>query len=70
MVRPGLKSALNLGLVVIILLAVLTVIEFFVPIGLERWPALPVLTALALVKGGLIVYYFMHVAQLWRRGEE
>lgn len=70
MVRPGLKSTLNLGVVVIIVLAALTIVEFVVPIGLERWPALPILTALALVKGGLIVYYFMHFAQIWRRREE
>ncbi len=70
MVRPGLKTALNLGLLVIIGLAVLTIIEFFVPIGLEKWPALPVLTFIALLKAALIIWYFMHVAQIWRRGEE
>ena len=70
MVRPGLKSELNLGLVVIIVLTVLTEVEFFVPIGLGKWPALPILTLLAVLKAGQFVYFFMHVTQIWRRGEE
>jgi caa(3)-type oxidase subunit IV len=65
--RDGLKYALRLGLALIIALGVLTVIEFVVPVALERGPALPILVVLALVKAGLIVYYFMHLAQLWRR---
>ncbi len=60
--------ALRRGLNVIIALAVLTVIEYAVPIVLERG-ANPYLAILALVKAGLIVYYFMHVAQLWRQEE-
>ena len=63
----GLQSALHRGLVVIAVLAVLTAVEFMVPIALERAPALPILVFLALVKAGLIVHYFMHLAQLWRR---
>ncbi len=70
MERTGLRSALHLGLVVIMVLAVLTILEFVVPVVLERGPALPILVALALVKAGLIVHYFMHLAQLWRREEE
>jgi hypothetical protein len=31
---------------------------------------LPFLALFALAKAGLIIYYFMHVAQLWRREEE
>ena len=69
MERTGLRSALHLGLVVIMVLAVLTIIEFVVPVVLERGPALPILVALTLVKAGLIVHYFMHLAQLWRREE-
>lgn len=63
----GLQPALQRGLVVIVVLAVLTVVEFVVPAVLEREPALPILVFLALVKAGLIVHYFMHLAQLWRR---
>ena len=63
----GLQSALHRGLVVIAVLAVLTAVEFAVPTALERAPALPILVFLALVKAGLIVHYFMHLAQLWRR---
>ena len=70
MERTGLRSGLRLGLVVIMVLAVLTIIEFVVPVALERGPALPILVGLALVKAGLIVHYFMHLAQLWRREEE
>lgn len=63
----GLQSALHRGLVVIVVLAVLTAVEFAVPAVLERAPALPILVFLALVKAGLIVHYFMHLAQLWRQ---
>ena len=70
MERTGLRSTLRRGLAVIVALAVLTAIEFGVPVALERGPALPILVALALVKAGLIVHYFMHLAQLWRREEE
>lgn len=70
MERTGLRQSLYLGLVVIIALAVLTVIEFLVPKALAQGLAVPVLTVIALVKAGLIVYYFMHLAQLWRRREE
>lgn len=67
MEADGLRSALYRGLVVITALAVLTAVEFVVPAVLERAPALPILVFLALVKAGLIVHYFMHLAQLWRR---
>ena len=63
-----LGPALRRGLQVIIVLAVLTIIEYAVPIVLERG-ANPYLAILALIKAGLIAYYFMHVAQLWRQGE-
>jgi len=53
------------GLIVIIVLAVLTAIEFGISVGLPN-PNL-VLTVISLVKAGLIVYYFMHISQLWRK---
>ena len=63
-----LGSALRRGLQVIIALAVLTAIEYGVPIVLDRG-ANPYLAILALIKAGLIAYYFMHIAQLWRQEE-
>ena len=59
---------LRRGLQVILVLAALTAVEFAVPLVLERG-ANPYLAILAFIKGGLIVYYFMHVAQLWRQEE-
>jgi len=53
------------GLIVIIVLAVLTAIEFGVSVGLPN-PNLP-LTMIALVKAGLIIHYFMRLSQLWRK---
>ncbi len=68
MQRAGLTSALRLGLLVLIVLAVLTVIEYVVAVTLDDGN-LPYIVILALIKAGLIVYYFMHVYQLWRQEE-
>lgn len=46
-------------------LAVLTAFEFVIS-GAVRSPV-PYLTMTAVVKAGLIVMYFMHVARLWNR---
>ena len=53
------------GLIVIIVLAVLTAIEFGISVGLPS-PNL-VLAVIALIKAGLIVHYFMHITQLGRK---
>lgn len=29
---------------------------------------IPLLVGVALLKAGLIIYFFMHIAQLWRKG--
>lgn len=55
----------SIGWVVFFALAVFTAVEF--GIGALVRPSAPYLTATALVKAALIVYYFMHVAQLWKR---
>ncbi len=65
----NLASTQRRGLVVIIALAVLTVIEFVVAVALAREAAVPLLVLVALAKGMLIVDYFMHITQLWRREE-
>lgn len=59
---------MRLGLIVIIVLAILTVIEYAVAVGMERgsWPYL---AAMALAKAGLIAWYFMHMAQIWGKEE-
>lgn len=61
-------SRIRLGWIVFIALAVLTIVEFLV--GAFVRPATPYLTATAIIKAGLIVYYFMHIAQLWRKDGE
>lgn len=55
---------LRTGWLVFIGLAVLTAIEFVLSLAVR--PNTPYLAVTALVKAGLIVAYFMHVAQLWR----
>jgi heme/copper-type cytochrome/quinol oxidase subunit 4 len=46
-------------------LAALTAVEFWLSSAIQS--ALPYLTFIALVKAGLIVYYFMHVSQVWKQ---
>lgn len=55
------SAAFSLGLTIFIFLAVLTGLEFFVAIALD---AVPILVAIALVKGGLVLYYYMHISKL------
>lgn len=55
------STALKLGVTIFIFLAVLTGLEFFVAIAIE---AVPILIAIALVKAGLVVYYYMHIYKL------
>lgn len=58
------------GLLVAVLLAVLTVLEYIFAGGVsnetQRFAGLAVT---AVLKAGLIMYYFMHIYRLWR-GEE
>lgn len=83
------KSKLSLGWKVIVGLAVLTALEFwvaavalgpipypvlFAPLAPITWLSIwvsrspvPWLAVIAAVKAGLILYYFMHVSQLWSR---
>ncbi len=61
------RAAHQLGLGVILLLAVLTAVEFAVFAVLDATAALILLLIpIALLKAGLIVNYFMHVARAWR----
>jgi caa(3)-type oxidase subunit IV len=55
------------GFNVIVLLAVLTGLEYVIAVELDVVPVLvTLLVAIALVKAGLIVTYFMHLAKAWR----
>lgn len=69
MERAGLASAMRRGIVVLIALGVFTAIEYVIPVVLDRG-SMPFLVVIGLAKAALIVYYFMHVAQLWRQEEE
>jgi cytochrome c oxidase subunit 3 len=60
--EPNNKSdVLRQGIVVFIFLAILTGLEFFVAIAIG---AVALLIAMALVKVGLVVYYYMHIYKL------
>lgn len=52
------QQELYTGIGVFVALAVLTVIEYF--LGVSHAPAI-FLWAIALLKGGLVVWFFMHV---------
>ena len=58
----------RIGWVVFTLLAVSTGVEFMISTFLTG--TLLYLTLAAIVKAALIIYYFMHLAQLWRHEEE
>jgi heme/copper-type cytochrome/quinol oxidase subunit 4 len=59
-------AAYRLGLITLIILAVLTVAEYFVSIYTG---SLILLMIVALIKAAIIVNNFMHITRLWR-GEE
>ncbi len=69
-VRPsisGMARALRTGWIVFLGLAVLTAVEFAVAVTVTT--NLPAVLVMALMKAGLIIYYFMHLLRIWR-GEE
>jgi cytochrome c oxidase subunit 3 len=55
------KTALNQGVIIFIFLAVLTALEFFVAVATTVYP---LLVLIALVKAGLVFYYYMHIYKL------
>ena len=59
----ALRKATRRGIIAAVILAVLTVIEFFIATGLEN-PLLPLLP-FVLLKGWIILDTFMHVRALW-----
>ena len=56
-------AAYRLGLITLIILAVLTVAEYFVSIYTG---SLILLMIIALLKAAIIVNNFMHITRLWR----
>ena len=55
------KAALNQGVIIFTFLAVLTALEFCIAIAMD---AVPLLVIVALVKAGLVMYYYMHIYKL------
>jgi len=65
--NESMRKAIRKGVIAALLLAVLTVIEFFVAVGVEE-PLIPLLPFLAL-KGWIILDSFMHVRAVFSDGE-
>ena len=64
-----LSNVLRKGLWVFIALFVLTVAEYIMAVAIDSGN-LPYMIVMNVVDAALIMYFFMHVAQLWRREEE
>lgn len=58
------SAAYRLGLITLVILAVLTIVEFFVALYVG---SLVLLFIIAVVKAAIIVQNFMHIARLWRQ---
>jgi cytochrome c oxidase subunit 3 len=60
--HPPKKSLLQLGLLVFGSLAVLTAAEFTIALTINLWQ---LLVLIALIKGSLVLYYYMHISRLF-----
>ena len=60
------RSPYVTGIIVAVVLAVLTLIEYY--IGLH-FPSPTVLMLMSVLKAALVIYWFMHVYRLWRADE-
>ncbi|MAF39141.1 MAG: hypothetical protein CL696_09765 [Chloroflexi bacterium] len=69
MEQEKLKSAQKLGVIVAVALIVLAALEYVVAIAMDSGN-LPYMLIMNVVDAALIIYYFMHVAHLWRGGHE
>lgn len=69
MVHADLGARLRLGWIVIAVLMVFHVFEFVLSTRIMQSGTLLPLVVLVFIDAGLIIYYFMHVAQLWRSEE-
>ena len=59
-------SALKRGITIFVVLAVLTVIEYF--LGINEAPAI-LMWITALVKAGLVLWFFMHLPRVFNPDE-
>ncbi|MBI4675908.1 MAG: cytochrome C oxidase subunit IV family protein [Chloroflexi bacterium] len=59
-------ALLRVGVLVLVVLAVLTAVEYWVAVGGLGGATLTLLALLALAKAALIVDYFMHVGKLFQ----
>lgn len=62
----GKKAAMRRGNIVLLILALLTIVEFGIALYME---STVLLLIVALLKAAVVVWVFMHVYRLWR-GEE
>jgi heme/copper-type cytochrome/quinol oxidase subunit 4 len=58
-------NALKRGVVIFVILGVLTAIEYF--LGVIESPSI-LLWIIALLKGGLVLWYFMHLPRVFSAG--
>lgn len=65
--RTGGASPYLVGGIVALVLAALTVLEYYVGVA---YPSATVLFLMALLKAVLVLYFFMHVYRLWRPDDE
>ncbi len=69
MEQDKLKSAQKLGVVIAVILIGLVVLEYVVALAMDSGN-LPWMLIMNVIDAALIIYYFMHVAHLWRGGHE
>lgn len=68
MIKSGLRSKLRLGVFVIAFLFIVELVEYLVGTNVKQG-AWRYLAVLAVIGSAPILYYFMHIAQLWSREE-
>jgi len=61
------SAAFRLSVIVALVLAVLTVVEYYAALN---FPSTVALFLLALFKAVAVLNYFMHVSRLWKQEEE
>ncbi|GAP05469.1 MAG TPA: hypothetical protein DEQ80_11410 [Anaerolinea thermolimosa] len=64
---PSRPDELRRGVLVFVFLAILTAIEYF--IGTHELPVI-LLWVIALIKAGLVIWYFMHLKRAFREEGE
>ena len=69
MEQERLRSAQKLGVMVAVALFVVTALEFLLFKAMDSGN-LPWMVIMNLVDAALILYFFMHIAHLWRGGNE